>query len=134
MNRKRSGHFEPVREPPSKPCWQCQPQVEKHPKPDDYLPPHDIDINDCVFERTGESSVRMLLLKGGHSIRYKNAQFRGDHVQLVGYTNVFKTFEPKSLSKEVSEALNYGVSGTLGPAGSPATPGDRSVPFVYGPR
>ena len=75
----------------------------------------------------------MLLLKGGHSIRYKNAQFRGDNVQVVGYTNVFDTFGAKSLSKEVSEALNYGVSGSLGPAGPAAAPGDRSVDFTYGP-
>jgi hypothetical protein len=96
--------------------------------------PHDVDINDCVFERTGGSGVRMLLLKGGHSIRYKNALFRGENVQVVRYTNVFQTFGAKSLSKEVSEALNYGVSGTLGPEGPAAAPGDRSVAFAYGPR
>lgn len=96
--------------------------------------PHDVDINDCVFERTGPSGVRMLLLKGGHSIRYEDAQFRGDNVQVVGYTNVFETFGAKSLSREVSESLNYGVSGTLGPTGPAAAPGDKSAEFAYGPR
>jgi len=96
--------------------------------------PHDVDINDCVFERTGASSVRMLLLKGGHTIRYKNARFLGDSVQVVGYSNVFKTFGERSLSKEVSEALNGGVGGTLGPAGPANEPGERSAPFIHGPR
>jgi hypothetical protein len=96
--------------------------------------PHDVDINDCVFERTGRSGVRMLLLKGGHSVRYRNARFRGDDIQVVRYTNVFEVFGAKSLSKEVSEALNHGVSGTLGPRSPAGAPGDRSAPFPYGPR
>lgn len=96
--------------------------------------PHDIDINDCTFERTGQAPVRMLLLKGGHSIRYKNARFLGDGVQVVRYTNVFETFGAKSLSKEVSEALNDEVSGTLAPPGPAGATGIRAVPFAYGPR
>jgi hypothetical protein len=96
--------------------------------------PHDVDINDCVFERTGSSPVRMLLLKGGHSIRYRNAQFWGDGIETVKYTNVYETFGPKSLSKEVSEALNHSVSGTLGDKGRTRAPGDTSISFECGPR
>jgi len=96
--------------------------------------PHDVDIDDCVFERTGDSPVRMLLLKGGHTVRYKNARFRGDGIQLVRYTDVFQTFGANSLSKEVSEALNYGVSGVLGSSSSARKPGNRSVSFDCGPR
>jgi hypothetical protein len=96
--------------------------------------PHDVDINDCVFERTGSSPVRMLLLKGGHSIRYRNAQFWGDGIETVKYTNVYETFGPKSLSKEVSETLNHSVSGTLGDKGRTRAPGDTSISFECGPR
>jgi hypothetical protein len=95
--------------------------------------PHDVDINDCIFERTGARNVRMLLLKGGHTIRYKNARFWGDRIGTVGYTNVFKTFGPNSLSREVSEALNHDVTGTLGPSGNAREPGNVSVPFACGP-
>ena len=87
-----------------------------------------------MFERTGDSPVRMLLLKGGHTIRYKNAQFRRDGIQLVRYINVFETFGAKSLSKEVSEALNCGVNGVLGAAGSAGEPGYRSASFDCGPQ
>jgi hypothetical protein len=76
----------------------------------------------------------MLLLTGGHTIRYKNACFLGANVGLVRYTNVFETFGTKSLSKEASEALNHGVTGTLGSKGPAGKPGDRSVSFRYGPR
>jgi len=96
--------------------------------------PHDVDINDCIFERTGSSGVRMLLLKGGHSIRYKNARFRGDGIEIVKYSNVYETFGPNSLSKEVSEALNHSVSGTLGPTAAARAPGDTSISFECGPR
>ena len=96
--------------------------------------PHDVDINDCTFERTGSSPVRMLLLKGGHSIRYRNAQFRGEGIETVKYTNVYEVFGPKSLSKEVSEALNHSFSGTLGPTAPARAPGDTSTPFPCGPR
>ncbi len=96
--------------------------------------PHDVDINDCIFERTGSSPVRMLLLKGGHSIRYSNAQFRGEGIEIVKYTNVYEVFGPNSLSKEVSEALNYGVSGTLGAKAPAREPGDTSISFECGPR
>ena len=96
--------------------------------------PHDIDINDCVFERTGSSPVRMLLLKGGHSVRYRNAQFRGDGIDTVKYTNVYEVFGPNSLSKGVSEALNHSVSGTFGPRGRAAAPGDTSIFFDCGPQ
>jgi hypothetical protein len=96
--------------------------------------PHDVDIKDCVFERTGSSPVRMLLLKGGHSIRYSNAQFRGEGIKTVRYCNVYETFGPRSLSKEVSEALNHSVSGTLGPAMGARPPEDTSISFKYGPR
>jgi hypothetical protein len=96
--------------------------------------PHDVDINDCVFERTGSSGVRMLLLKGGHSIRYRNAQFWGDGIDTVKYSNVYETFGPNSLSKEVSEALNHSVSGTLGATAPPRPPGDTSVSFKCGPQ
>jgi len=96
--------------------------------------PHDVDINDCIFERTGSSGVRMLLLKGGHSIRYKNARFRGDGIEIVKYSNVYEVFGPNSLSKEVSEALNHSVSGTLGPTAAARAPGDTSIPFECGPR
>ncbi len=96
--------------------------------------PHDVDINDCVFERTGKAGVRMLHLKGGHSIRYKNARFLGSGIGTVETTNVHDTFGPDSLSPEVSKALNTGVTGTLGPPGPARTPGDASVPFAPGPR
>jgi hypothetical protein len=96
--------------------------------------PHDVDIKDCIFERTGSLGVRMLLLKGGHSIRYSNAQFWGDGVETVKYSNVYETFGPNSLSKEVSDALNHSVSGTLGPTAAARAPGDRSVSFECGPR
>jgi len=96
--------------------------------------PHDVDVNDCIFERTGPSGVRMLLLKGGHSIRYRNVQFRGDGIETVKYSNVYETFGPKSLSREVSEALNHSVSGTLGATAAPRPPGDTSISFECGPR
>jgi len=96
--------------------------------------PHDVDINNCIFERTGPSPVRMLLLKGGHSIRYNNAQFRGDGIDIVKYSNVYETFGPNSLSKEVSNALNHSVSGTLGPKATARPPGDTSISFKCGPR
>jgi hypothetical protein len=76
----------------------------------------------------------MLLLKGGHTIRYANARFLGQGIELVRYTDVYETFGPKSLSREVSAALNFGVSGTRGPGGPASSPGDRSVPFAYGPQ
>jgi hypothetical protein len=57
--------------------------------------PHDVDVNDCIFERTGRSGVRMLLLKGGHSIRYSNARFWGDGIETVKYSNVYQTFGPQ---------------------------------------
>jgi hypothetical protein len=96
--------------------------------------PHDVDINDCIFERTGSSGVRMLLLKGGHSIRYSNAQFWGDGIETVKYSNVYETFGPNSLSKEVSDALNHSVSGTLGATAAARAPGDTSISFECGPR
>ena len=96
--------------------------------------PHNVDINDCIFERTGSPSVRMLLLKGGHSIRYSNAQFWGEGIETVKYSNVYETFGPNSLSKEVSEALNHSASGTLGATAAARTPGDTSISFECGPR
>jgi hypothetical protein len=96
--------------------------------------PHDVDVNDCIFERTGRSGVRMLLLKGGHSIRYSNARFWGDGIETVKYSNVYQTFGPNALSKEVSDALNHGVSGTFGPTAAARAPGDTSVSFECGPR
>jgi hypothetical protein len=95
--------------------------------------PHDVDINDCIFERTGTSGMRMLLLKGGHSIRYRNAQFWGRGIKTVRYSDVYKTFGPNILSEKVSDALNHSVSGTLGATAAPRAPGDRSVPFECGP-
>ncbi len=92
-----------------------------------------LDIVDCVFERTGESDVRMLLMKGGHTVRYENARLCGEGVGEARYTNVFETFGPDTLSQEVSEALNHSVTGTLGPTCEPGAPGDTSVPFDYGP-
>ena len=96
--------------------------------------PHDMDIKDCVFERTGESDVRMLLMKGGHTVRYQNAMFCGEGVGEVKYTNVYETFGPETLSQEVSEALNHSVTGSLGSSCEAGTPGDTSVPFEYGPQ
>jgi hypothetical protein len=96
--------------------------------------PHDVDINNCIFERTGSSPVRMLLLKGGHSIQYSNARFWGEGIEAVKYTNVCETFGPNSLSKEVSEALNHSVSGTLGASASARPTGDTSISFECGPR
>jgi hypothetical protein len=96
--------------------------------------PHDIDINDCIFERTGDAPVRMLLLKGGHTVRYRNARFFGDGIEAVKHVNVYETFGPNFVSREVAAVLNYGVTGTLGAPGSPAAPGDVSVPFPCGPR
>jgi hypothetical protein len=96
--------------------------------------PHDVDINDCIFERTGSSHVRMLLLKGGHSIRYSNAQFWGEGIETVKYSNVYEIFGPNSLSKEVSDALNHKVSGTLGVTAVARAPGDKSISFECGPR
>jgi hypothetical protein len=96
--------------------------------------PHDVDIIDCIFERTGSGGVRMLLLKGGHSIRYKNARFWGEGIDIVKYTNVYEVFGPRSLSKEVSEALNHSVSGTLGPSAAARAPGETSISFECGPR
>jgi MYXO-CTERM domain-containing protein len=96
--------------------------------------PHDLDINDSVFERTGESGVRMLLMKGGHTVRYDNAMFCGEGVGEVKYTNVYETFGPETLSEEVSEALNHSVSGTLGPTCEPGAPGETSAPFDFGPQ
>ncbi len=96
--------------------------------------PHDLDINDCVFERTGDSDVRMLLMKGAHTVRYHNAMFCGEGVGEVKYTNVYETFGPQTLSQEVSEALNHSVTGTLGPTCEPGAPGDTSAPFEYGPQ
>jgi hypothetical protein len=78
--------------------------------------------------------VRMLLLKGGHSIRYSNAQFWGDGIGIVKYSNVYETFGPNSLSKEVSGALNHSVGGTLGATGAARAPGDKSITFECGPR
>jgi hypothetical protein len=95
--------------------------------------PHDLDINDCTFERTGESGVRMLLMKGGHTVRYQNAMFCGQGVGEVKYTNVYETFGPETLSQEVSEALNHSVEGTLGDPCQAGEPGDTSVPFEVGP-
>ncbi len=95
--------------------------------------PHDLDINDCVFERTGDSDVRMLLMKGGHTVRYDNAVFCGEGIGEVRYTNVYETFGPQTLSQEVSEALNHSVTGTLGPPCEAGPAGDTSVPFEYGP-
>lgn len=95
--------------------------------------PNDVDINNCVFERTGEAPVRMLLMKGGHSIRYRNARFRGEGIETIKNINVFEVFSSGKMSKEVAEALNYGVTGTLGKPGEPAKSGDTSIPFDYGP-
>jgi hypothetical protein len=95
--------------------------------------PHDVEIHDSVFERTGEPGVRMLLMKGGHTVTYHNAQFCGEDVGEVKYTNVYETFGPDTLSREVSEALNHSVTGTLGPPCAAGPPGDTSVPFEYGP-
>ena len=96
--------------------------------------PHDVDIVDCIFERTGEAPVTMLLMKGGHTIRYRNARFLGEGVQTVRYINVFEGFGPGTMSKEAADALNYGVTGTLGQSGTAGQPGETSVPFDYGPR
>jgi len=96
--------------------------------------PHDVDINNCIFERTGSSPVRMLLLKGGHSIRYSNAHFWGEGIEGVKCTNVYETFGPNSLSKQVSDALNHSISGTLGASASARPPGDTSISFECGPR
>lgn len=104
--------------------------------------PHDIDINDCIFERTSAYkpdqpdgiAMNMLLLKGGHSVRYSNAQFLGNGIREAKYSNVFDTFGPGSLSEEVSDALNHSVSGTLGAAGPARAPGDTTVSFEYGPQ
>ncbi len=96
--------------------------------------PHDVDINDCIFERTGEAPVRMLLLKGGHTIRYRNARFFGGGIDAVKHVNVYETFGANFISQEVAAALNYGVTGSLGASGHAAAPGDISVPFTCGPR
>ncbi len=104
--------------------------------------PHDIDIVDCIFERTAGFkpdqptgiAMNMLLLKGGHSVEYSNAQFLGEGIGQVKYTNVFDTFGPGTLSEEVADALNHSVSGTLGTPGPARAAGDTTVVFEYGPR
>lgn len=96
--------------------------------------PHDLDINDCTFERTGDSDIRMLLMKGGHTVRYQNAMLCGEGVGEVRYTNVYETFGPATLSQEVSEALNHSVTGTLAPPCDPGAPGETSAPFTFGPQ
>lgn len=99
--------------------------------------PHDLYVNNCIIERTSSfprGGIRAFLLKGGHSIHYKNLKFLGEKIRVVDYTNVHDTFGPKTLSKEVSDVLNYGVTGTLAPKGEAEKGGDTSVPFKYGPR
>jgi hypothetical protein len=104
--------------------------------------PHDIDIIECVFERTSAfkpeqpdgMAMNMLLCKGGHSVRYSGARFLGNGIREVKYTNVYDTFGPGTLSEEVSDALNHSVSGTLGAPGAARAPGDTTVVFEYGPR
>lgn len=100
------------------------------------LSPHNIDINNCTFEVTEAHGrgMPMILLKGGHSIRYKNAKFLSNKVCPVRTINVHDVFGASNLSKEVSDALNHSISGTLGPKSAPDAPGENSIPFKYGPR
>ena len=102
--------------------------------------PHDVDIVDCVFGQTTKPAERqgsggkMLMVKGAHSIRYRNARFFSPNMKIAVYTNVFETFGPKTLSKEASAVLNHNVSGTIaGPVEEPAF-GQTRAPFSFGPQ
>ena len=108
--------------------------------------PHDIDINNCTFGRTGkpghaighstkiQQKMRMLLVKAAHSVHYRNARFFGDDIQLVGIFNAYKLSGGKNISKEAFEALNYNIGGTVAGPDAPEKPGETGVSFTYGPQ
>ncbi len=96
--------------------------------------PHEIYIDDCTFERTADwpDEVRAILMKGGHSVHWKNLQRRGD-VVLVR-TMMIKQFKGRSLgTDEARGVLNVNFNGTELPPAAPR-PYSEQVPFVYGPQ
>ena len=114
---------------------------------------HDVDINDCVFghaekplrsAREGGYGVnyptaagehmRMIHMKGAHSIRYRNARSFGERIQVVAIQNVFEVYGAAALSKEASDKLHQSVWGTVGGAATPSRPGATATPFACGPR
>ena len=114
--------------------------------------PHDIDVNDCVFGYTDKPEynrkhhdggyrvdypsesgevMRAIYLKDAYSIRYRNASFFGDRIKPVYIRSIGGS---RHLSKEAADALEPTISGTVAGPAQPAKPGDRSIPFKYGPQ
>lgn len=90
--------------------------------------PHEIQINDCVVEKTEgwQGPVRFLLVKGGHTIRWTDLQRRGDVVLVRKST--FKVG-----GDEVVGALYTDIGGKECASAAPRSySGD--VPFDHGPR
>ena len=98
--------------------------------------PHEIYIDDCTFERTRDwpNITRAILLKGGHTIRWNNAQRRGDVV-------FFGTMMPRKDSRgtygestmAALATVNFDVGGTELPVAEPQ-PYNEDVPFPHGPQ
>ena len=114
--------------------------------------PHDIDINDCVFGLTDKPEynrkvhdggyrvnypsptgevMRAVFLKDAHSVRYRNARFFGAGIKVV---QISSDGGSRHLSKEAADALEPTISGTVAGPAEPSEPGDRTVPFKYGPQ
>ena len=112
--------------------------------------PHDVDINNCtighvetprVKEKEGGYGVnypteageymRLILVKDAHSIRYRNIRFHGDRIMPVYFHSGGGS---RYLSKEVSEAVNYGIHGTITGSAPEAKAGVTEPPFECGPQ
>ncbi|MGJ8641202.1 MAG: right-handed parallel beta-helix repeat-containing protein [Opitutaceae bacterium] len=119
--------------------------------------PHDIEIKDCVFgfvERPllkaheggygvnypgrSREHMRMLYLKDGYNIRYRNVQFFGVAFSIFG-----SRFSPikisssgvKHLSKQAIMALDRTVEGNIVKKDKPKfVAGDCEIPFKVGPK
>ena len=112
---------------------------------------HDIDINDCVFGHVEKplrpskeggygvnypsdegEHMRMLHLKDGYAIRYRNARFLGERIRPVYIDSIGGS---RHLSKEAAEAIEPTVTGNVLDEPAPQVkPGITAVPFDCGPQ
>ncbi len=91
--------------------------------------PQEVYVNDCTFERTSEWQGKVMgvfLVKGGHTLVWRNLQRRGD-------LPLLRKYSPDKLSDEVNAVLNLDLTGTELPQAAPR-PYDESVPFLHGPQ
>lgn len=111
--------------------------------------PHNIELSDCEigyveiplkpakkggfgvdYPRQGEH-MRIILLKDAYGVRYSDIRLVGERIMPVLINSIGGS---EKLSKDAADALDRQVTGNIvDKKTTPPVPGDKSIPFLYGP-